>query len=463
MLARVRVRVLIASGLVLVAACTAAPSDTLVDAGADAAAPADAGGDVVDLAFTRYPPGAVRAPITPSVVARMRAIAEADAALAPDVFLKAGASGTVSANLLYCLAGPAHQPAYALDLDGRDQLTGTLDVYRGGRIGDATPFDRDTLAAEVGRTAGWVLGGDPSPLDQEIAIAQGRLAFVNYGTNDMGAGATYASALSVFWERMHRLLDHLEELGIVAILSGLNPRDDDASAARWVPTWDAATRGLAEARQLPYLSLFEASRPLPGLGLLSDGLHGNVFLDGDGARQPCVFDATGLAFNYNVRNLESLTLLDQVHRTLVAGEPAPAAPVLPAVEGAATDDDPWRIDALSFTHTADSRNGARQRDGYPGCDAGQDESGPEQVFRLALAAETALRIVVLDREAVDVDVHLLDGETCLERDDLVIDRLLPPGDYTIVVDTFVSAGVEASGAYTLVVLACEPGDDACEA
>jgi hypothetical protein len=247
----------------------------------------------------------------------------------------------------------------------------------------------------------------------------------------------------------------------VPLISGLNRRDDDDAAARWVPTWDAATRALAEARQLPYLSLYQASRDLPDLGLVGDGLHGNVWRE-DGVAQPCVFDAAALAFNYNVRNLESLAMLDDAWRVAVGGEAAPDPVPLPPVAGAGTDPAPWEIDDPgSFTHSGDTRDGAAIRDGYADCDDGQDESGPETVYRLTLDAPAALRIVVLDREAVDVDVHLLEGSTCLERDDLVIDRSLPAGDYAIVVDSFVAGGEAQAGAYTLLVIACEPGDPDC--
>jgi hypothetical protein len=306
-----------------------------------------------------------------------------------------------------------------------------------------------------------VIAGDPSPLEREIEAARPRFAFVNYGTNDMAARATYPTSLALFWEHMGALLDLLEARGIVPLISGLNPRADLDAAARWVPTWDAATRALAEARQLPYLSLYEASRGLPELGLVGDGLHGNVWRE-DGVAQPCVFDAAALAFNYNVRNLESLAMLDHAWRVAVGGEEAPDPAALPPVAGLGTDASPWEIDrAGAFTHSADTAGGVAMRDGYPSCDDGQDESGPETVYRLALDAPAALRIVVLDREEVDVDVHLLDGAACLERDDLVIDRTLPAGDYRIVVDSFVSGGAAQAGAYTLIVVACEPDDPDC--
>lgn len=289
--------------------------------------------------------------------------------------------------------------------------------------------------------------GSPSPLDRELAAAMPRFALVNYGTNDMGGAASYGAALAPFWDAMGQLLDQLEAAGIVAIITGLNPRADRADAALWVPTWDAVTRALAESRQLPYLSLWVASSPLPDLGLLGDGLHGNVY--SDGGAQPCDFTAAGLQFNYNVRNLASIEALDHVRAIVLEDAAAPDAPPLAAVTGRGTDADPFVVDRLPFTHSFDTSGGERARDAYPDCRASQDERGPEIVYRLDLAAPTAIRAVLLDRGAVDVDLHLLTDGTCVER----ADRL--------VVDTFVSAGVEHAGAYTLVLLACEPGDLDC--
>ncbi len=437
-------------------ACGADPGDAgdgdagAVDAGGDAGAP---GGP------TRYPADVIRSPVTEAVAARLRAIATGGDSPRADVFLKAGASGTVSTHLLYCLAGPAHRPQYTIDLDGRDHLLPTLAHFRAGRIGTTTPFDRATLAAEIGRTARWVLTGAPSPLEQELAAATPRFAFVNYGTNDMGAAASYGAALVPFWDAMNELLDRLEAEGVVTIVTGLNPRSDRADAARWVPTWDAVTRALAEARQLPYISLYVAAAPLPELGLVADGLHGNVF--SDGTAEPCVFDAAGLAFNYNVRNLASLETLHDVRRVVLDGAAAPDVAPLPPVAGAGTAADPFVIDRLPFTHTFTTTGGERMRDGYPDCDAGQDERGPEITYRLDLPAAAPVRAVVLDRAGVDVDLHVLTGGVCAERSDRLVDRALAAGAHQLVVDTFTSAGVEQAGAYTLVVLPCEPGDPDC--
>jgi hypothetical protein len=234
------------------------------------------------------------------------------------------------------------------------------------------------------------------------------------------------------------------------------------SAARWVPTYDAVTRAIAEARQVPYVSMYQATRALPALGLAGDGLHHNVYVTG-GRAQPCVLTPAGLAFGNNQRNLHHLDALAAT--TAAVDDVAPDVDILPPVSGAGTMADPFVVDLLPFTHTFDTARGERLVDAYPACDTGQDESGPEIVYHLSLTSPAGLRVMALDREAVDVDVHLVDASgTCVERHDWLVQNLLPAGDHTIVIDTFTSAGmIEHAGAYTLVIVACEPGDPDCAA
>ncbi|MGE0396879.1 MAG: SGNH/GDSL hydrolase family protein [Kofleriaceae bacterium] len=432
------------------AACGDPPAMT------DASPGPDADDGAVAPSSSRYPADTILSPVTADVADAMRAIA-ARGAGRDDVFVKVGASGTVSRNLLFCFAGDA-QPQYRLELDGRDALVPAIEHFRAGRIEGATPFDRVTLAAEVGRTARWAITGTPSPLVQELDVAQPRFAFVNYGTNDMGSGGTYASSLALFWDAMNELLDELDARGVIAIVSGLNPRGDSASAARWAPTFDAATRALAEARRLPYVSLYVASSPLANMGLVSDGIHGNVYADG--GAQPCVFDATALGFNYNVRNLASIEMLAKVRDVVLDGAADPDTSPLPLIAGEGTEAVPFEIDALPFTHTFDTSGGERVHASYPACGT-QDESGPEIVYRLSLPAARPVRVVALDRDGVDVDVHVLVDGACAERADRVVDRVLPAGEVRIVVDTFAGNSGEQPGAYTLVVQPCEADDPDC--
>jgi GDSL-like Lipase/Acylhydrolase family len=444
------------------------------DAGSDATDGPDAGSDATDgdtadggnpwaTTATRYPADTNLSPISPFVATTLQDIASRDPSTDAHVFMKAGASGTVSKSLLTCFAG-LPDAFHTVELDGRDELQSTIDWFRQGDAAGTTPFDRATICAEVGRSASWAIFGTPSPLVQELAALHPRFAVVNYGTNDMQMGATYRSALYPFFENFTTLIDQLLSAGIVPLISGLGPRADSDSAARWVPTYNAVTRGIAEARQVPYLNMFAAYVDLPGMGLSSDGLHGNVYASG-GQTMPCVFDADGLEYAYNTRNLATLTALHWMRSIVNDDAPAPDEAVAP-IAGTGMTDDPYVIDTLPFTHASTTSTSSQSSfDAYPTCDSGQDESGPEHVYRFQLNSETAVRIALLDGDGVDVDIHLLGDQpspdSCTSRADRMIERTLPAGEYHLVVDTFVSGGEPAAGSYLLVVLECEPGDPDC--
>lgn len=443
------------------------------DADADADATPDSDGDdsdgdggVEDDLPARYPPDEVLSPVTAYVAEVLRGIRLTNDELDDAVFMKVGASGTVNEALLTCFAGVAGS-GYVVDLDGREgELWPAIEHFRRGDAAGTTPFDRRTLAAEVGRTARWAISGDPSPVEEEIDAISPRFALVNYGTNDMNMGTTHASALFPFYEAMASLLDGLAEEGIVPVVTGLNPRGDSDEAALWVPTYDAVTRGMAEARQIPFIDLFLAVRDLPGMGLLSDGLHGNAYTDDEGRSQPCVMTPAGLDFNYNVRNLLTLETLEVLRRVVLAGDAAPHRGT-DTVLGDGTAEDPFVVDALPFSHAASTAlDGEARIDGYPACDSGQDESGPEVLYVLDLDEETPVRLIVLGVGEVDVDLHLLAtelvAEGCLVRADRMIETTLPAGTYHVALDSFVpSDGVARSGDYLFVALACEPGDEGC--
>ena len=434
-------------------------SSDLPTTGADVGLRSDMTSDDVDVepnsGPTRYVEGPIAQPITRSVVSSLQGIRNADGSRNEDVFIKVGASGTVNPANLTCF-GPTS--SYRVDLAGRDELSSTIDYFNSTVWGAQSSWDRTTLAAEVGRTAGWAQTGDPSPLDAEIAALNPRFALVNYGTNDMQQGVTHRSALFPFVDNMQTLLDDLIARGIIPVVTGLNPRTDSATAALWVPTYNVVTRALAERRQLPYIDLFHAVKDLPNSGLIADGIHGNSY--SDGGSQPCVFDPDGLGFNYNIRNLETLQLLHAV-RTNLFGTAEPADSPAPWF-GTGAPNDPFEVDVLPFSHHADTRDSPHSvRDAYPDCDSGQDESGPEWSYELTLQTETALRIAVFDEGDVDVDLHLLSGESCRDRHDRMIEGTYAAGQYTIVVDTYVSTAGPRSGAFSLVVLRCEPGDADC--
>jgi hypothetical protein len=205
-------------------------------------------------------------------------------------------------------------------------------------------------------------------------------------------------------------------------------------------------RMVAEARQVPFMDLTPRLRGLPDDGLISDGLHMNR-----DPRSGCRFDDDGLQFGFNQRNLLTLQALDHVTRAVVFREDSREASALPAVVGSGAAADPFVVDVLPFTHSGDTSTSVfRDRDSYA-CAPAANESGPELSYTVTLTSPQTLHALVFDQGNVDVDVHVLRGDTCLARNDKETTVALDAGTYTVVFDTF--GGDDRAGAFQTVLYA----------
>lgn len=405
----------------------------VADAGGTDAGSADAGPELRPLL---YPEGRTQSPLTPDAVARLQAIAARGPALHEDVFIKVGDSITVSGAFLQCLDGTA------VDLGGRTHLDATRLHFAAGRIASTSPYDRVSSAASVGKSASWALAGSPSPLAQEMDAAEGRYAVLMYGTNDIGNGT---GSVHSYGRNLLALVDTLTAAGVVPVVSSVPPRDDSTAADLQVPRFNLVARGVAQARGVPFVDLHRELLPLPSHGLGSDGIHPNSAPAGS-----CRFNATGLEYGYDVRNLITLEALDRMHGAIASGRASDVTG--PRLDGAGSGASPFEVATLPFTDVRDTRTFGETRFGtYPGCSATQDEGGREVLYRLVLTRPTHVRAWVISATGADLDLHLLDATAtpggCVERNDTTIDRTLAAGTWTFVVDTYVSSGVARSGEF----------------
>jgi hypothetical protein len=409
---------------------------------------------------TRYPADSVHSPLTAHVVENLRAIAAIDEGLQDDVFAKIGGSSLDSPRMLACFAGE-HVDRALMGASAED----TLDLFLGGDAGGGDPFSRDALSAVSGKTAAWAIDGDPSPLEQELEVTHPRFGLIEYGTNDMGMGSTYASAMLGFADALVTLVDTLILQGVIPVLHTNRVRLDSTSADRWVETYNAVIRGVAQGRQVPLLDQFTLLESLPDFGLGSDGLHMSTYQE-DGVPRTCRFHEDAMSYGYNVRNLATMDALARLTAALTDGLDAPDTSA-GAMQGDGTLGSPFVINGLPFTAMRDTQDSTQAHfDTYSGCAAEQDESGPEHVYKLTLDAPTRLRALVLDQGAVDVDLHLLNEtatvQGCMARHDRLWEGTLGAGTYYFSLDTFVSAGVPKPGEYLFVLVRCHPDDDACD-
>jgi hypothetical protein len=413
-----------------------------VDAGEMDAGTSDGGGQLPPSFPTVYPGDELLSPMSRHVVENLRTIAERDAGLQDDVFAKVGASNTVNTNFMTCFASDG------VRLDGRGHLVDPIAFYLQGDAAGTSPYERESLAASVGKSAGWALDGTPSPLDRELDAIDPRIALIHYGTNDINLGDIHRYGANLL-----DMVDTLSAGGVLPVLTTLPPRDDDPDADAWVPRYNAVQLAVAQSRQLPLVHLWLALAELSDHGLGPDGIHLNAAPTG-----ACDFTASGLQYGHNVRNLYTIETLARLRQRVLEAEDIFEPSGAPR-RGDGSPTDPIVVDGFPF---ADTRNtatgGTRLVDSYPGCMASQNEGGREFLYRFTLERPTTIYALVLDRGGVDIDIHLLDDTAdptsgCIARDHIELEEELAPGTYHLSLDTFVSgSGTVNSGEYTVVLL-----------
>jgi peptidoglycan/LPS O-acetylase OafA/YrhL len=401
-----------------------------VDAAPVDAVPVDAAPPPPPPGHVLYPEGQLHSPITADVALALARIAQPPAT--EDVFGKIGDSMTVSASFLACFDGPA------VDLGAHGALADTLAYFHAGNAAGATPYARVSLAATGGWTTADVLTGAPSPLDRELAAITPRYGVTLLGTNDVRFGRT----LDAFGADLWAIVDRQRACGAISILSTLPAIHGDPDSNARIPLFNRVIRAIAQGRSLPLVDLHLGLSALPGEGISADGIHPTVAPQG-----ACALTADGLGYGYNLRNLLSLEALDRARRAR-GGEALDAT--APRRTGAGSHADPYR-GQLPLIDLADTRRGEA---GFTSYSCGLTASGHEIVYQLDLPAATAIDAFVVDRDAVDVDVAILDGAlaptACVAGGDHGASATVGPGPVFIVVD---SQLLTTEGEFVVVVQA----------
>jgi hypothetical protein len=276
-----------------------------------------------------YPKGQVHSPITRAIAHHLRQIVLAGDGLNDATFVKVGDSISTEPVFMVCMQGAidgAINPSKALPavVWGTHETLKSASVhYRSVLVdpngqqnfAEGSSFVRKSAAALGGTRVAWAVTGNPTPIQTELDAIKPQFAVVMFGTNDAG----YGDVSEQYKTDLAKLLDYILSRATIPILSTIPYRNDGPTDAR-IDAYNDAIRAAAELRQIPLVDLNMVLKPLANRGLRDDKLHPSY--DTKNFWGVCKFDAAGLAYGYNTRNLVTVEALDRVMKVCVDGKTA---------------------------------------------------------------------------------------------------------------------------------------------
>jgi hypothetical protein len=290
--------------------------DLGVDVGVDVGVPRDDGPPPVDVGVLPMVTGVPR--IDGALKAAMRAVYLRGLAAGnrAAVFVKVGDSITQSGSFLWDY-GPTSAltrwsfGAYSDFEPPRAYFNATLVDER------HSSFDRESLAADSGWTSTRALAADAMLLRQELSTLRPSIALIMLGSGDVDV-----NEVSVFRANLTRVVQIVLAANVIPVLSTIPRRTNSATTRMMWPFFVEAIREVAAAQQVPLQDYWIAMEPLPGNGLSEDGEHPSVYRLPSGHAEPTDFTPAGLAYGYNVRNLQTLATLAHVRAVVFDDGPA---------------------------------------------------------------------------------------------------------------------------------------------
>ncbi len=430
---------------------------------------------------TRYLMNSVHSPITPSVVERMKKIMAKNNSRYNNVFIEIGDSHYDYDNFMTCFSD--QKPSMHITWGDHTNMQEVVTEFQ--KTKDS--FGRDSVAARGGKSIREMYsstydGDCPSKdcIADEISAMNPRFALFGHGSNDLGNGAFtfylsstypgYQWALENYYRQLNKAIDELENAGVIPLISGIAPCFMELSYINFmtstnppainpqehmryaIPSFNAVSRGVAEARQLPWLDIYNIFYPLPDHGLTSDYTHCRYKA---AYENTCDFSSSGVEYGCNARNIYTVEMLDRAWRAIIKGDNK-LDPIEEPYRGKGTQADPYIITSIPFTHEGNTQNGENKINVYSAC-TNSTEQGPEIYYKMVLNERKYLRMFAVSATGVDVDLQVMkdgmDGNKCIVRTDILAHGYLDAGTYYIAVDTFGTDSTKA-GQYLLGIVEC---------
>ncbi len=224
-----------------------------------------------------------------------------------DVFSKVGDSVTASPLFLNPIGSGG------LRLDSYGYLQPVVDYFTltGARTGNS--FNNESLAARGGWTTFDVLNPElavpgvcqigETPLACEYRVVKPAVALIMLGTNDtswVDSGSYRANLQTIVQTSI--------DMGVIPVLSTIP--DQLGSGVNRVAEFNNIIRSVARSYNIPLWDYWQSLQSLPNYGLSGDGLHPSF----DPTQETGIFNADGLRYGFNMRNLTALIVLDALWR-----------------------------------------------------------------------------------------------------------------------------------------------------
>jgi len=251
-------------------------------------------------------------PLSDTVISQLKTIAMIGKAHGNNltVFAKVGDSITVGQRFLYPFGDGKYQ------LGDHTYLQPVIDAFIQTAVREVNSFNNPTVAAKVGWSAYSVLSphnADPnqcdvgeSPLVCEYRVIQPSIAFIMFGTNDVGFRTE-----DEYRHDMSEIIKTSMEMGVIPVLYTIPPQ---LRVMDRVSAFNTIIRDLASANNIPLIELAPAMMDLPGNGLAYDNVHPS-WPPGD-EELAAYFTPDNLSYGYTLRNLLTLQMLDRVWRVI---------------------------------------------------------------------------------------------------------------------------------------------------
>ncbi|MBF0491776.1 MAG: thrombospondin type 3 repeat-containing protein [Deltaproteobacteria bacterium] len=193
-------------------------------------------------------------------------------------------------------------------------LNPTLDYFSqallsGLQVGPGCPdnsFTHTSLAAREGLSASNAL----TLAQQELDNSQAAIAFIMLGTHDLASNDTTA-----FHNNLTAIVQMAMNRGVIPIISSIPPRLDDSTLNARIGAYNAVVAQVAQENQIPLWDFWQALQPTT---LISKGLEpGSFLLSTYAGGDAFNFTAAGLRYGFNVKNLNTLQILEKIKRIVI--------------------------------------------------------------------------------------------------------------------------------------------------